>query len=95
MWEQSEFLQSLFPFHVWHAIFHVSNIFYVSTFQGEPGPDGGSVGYGFAFVDCATLRIWIGSIPDDASCAALGALLVQVKSSCLNALSNPFSRYIF
>ncbi|XP_021903258.1 DNA mismatch repair protein MSH7 isoform X2 [Carica papaya] len=41
--------------------------------------DNGSVVYGFAFVDCAALRIWVGSIEDDASCAALGALLMQVS----------------
>nr|AAF06013.1 MutS homolog 7 [Arabidopsis thaliana] len=35
--------------------------------------------YGFAFVDCAALRFWVGSISDDASCAALGALLMQVS----------------
>ncbi|WZZ28123.1 hypothetical protein YC2023_011524 [Brassica napus] len=35
--------------------------------------------YGFAFVDCASLRFWVGSISDDASCAALGALLMQVS----------------
>ncbi|XP_031387597.1 DNA mismatch repair protein MSH7 [Punica granatum] len=46
--------------------------------EGEPGPDTSSVGYGFAFVDCAALRVWIGSITDDSSCAALGALLMQV-----------------
>jgi len=38
--------------------------------------------YGFAFVDCAALRFWVGSISDDASCAALGALLMQV-SKCI------------
>ncbi|KAJ7969630.1 DNA mismatch repair protein [Quillaja saponaria] len=41
--------------------------------------DNGSVVYGFAFVDCAALRIWVGSICDDASCSALGALLMQVS----------------
>ncbi|KAK4774168.1 hypothetical protein SAY87_029187 [Trapa incisa] len=46
--------------------------------QGEPGADVGPVGYGFAFVDCAALRFWVGSIVDDASFSALGALLVQV-----------------
>ncbi|KAI3952729.1 hypothetical protein MKX01_039742, partial [Papaver californicum] len=35
--------------------------------------------YGFAFVDCASLKFWVGSISDDASCAALGALLMQVS----------------
>ncbi|PIN11346.1 Mismatch repair ATPase MSH6 (MutS family) [Handroanthus impetiginosus] len=35
--------------------------------------------FGFAFVDCAALKFWVGSISDDASCAALGALLMQVS----------------
>ncbi|KAE7998764.1 hypothetical protein FH972_003275 [Carpinus fangiana] len=47
--------------------------------EGNCDLDNGSVVYGFAFVDCAALRIWVGSISDDASCAALGALLVQVS----------------
>ncbi|XP_075661192.1 DNA mismatch repair protein MSH7 [Castanea sativa] len=43
------------------------------------GLDNGSIVYGFAFVDCAALRIWVGSINDDVSSAALGALLMQVS----------------
>nr|XP_007152815.1 hypothetical protein PHAVU_004G162000g [Phaseolus vulgaris]ESW24809.1 hypothetical protein PHAVU_004G162000g [Phaseolus vulgaris] len=43
------------------------------------GLDNGSVVYGFAFVDCARLRFWVGSIDDDTSCSALGALLMQVS----------------
>nr|POF02689.1 dna mismatch repair protein msh7 [Quercus suber] len=43
------------------------------------GLDNGSIVYGFAFVDCAALRIWVGSISDDVSSAALGALLMQVS----------------
>ncbi|XP_076949725.1 DNA mismatch repair protein MSH7-like [Bidens hawaiensis] len=39
----------------------------------------GTTAYGFAFVDCASLQFWIGSVTDDASCAALGALLMQVS----------------
>ncbi|XP_028080774.1 DNA mismatch repair protein MSH7 isoform X2 [Camellia sinensis] len=39
----------------------------------------GSTTYGFAFVDCAALKFWVGSISDDTSCAALGALLMQVS----------------
>ncbi|KAK4275790.1 hypothetical protein QN277_018814 [Acacia crassicarpa] len=39
----------------------------------------GSVEYGFAFVDCAALKLWVGSIDDDASCSDLGALLLQVS----------------
>ncbi|XP_027173583.1 DNA mismatch repair protein MSH7 [Coffea eugenioides] len=42
-------------------------------------PDNGSTSFGFAFVDCAALKFWVGSISDDASYAALGALLMQVS----------------
>lgn len=42
--------------------------------------DNGATAYGFAFADCAALRVWVGSINDDASHAALGALLMQVCS---------------
>ncbi|KAL3653095.1 Mismatch repair protein msh3 [Castilleja foliolosa] len=41
--------------------------------------ENGSTVFGFAFVDCAALKFWVGSISDDASCAALGALLMQVS----------------
>ncbi|KAG6723721.1 hypothetical protein I3842_03G222000 [Carya illinoinensis] len=47
--------------------------------EEHSGLDNGSIVYGFAFVDCAALKIWVGSIKDDASCAALGALLMQVS----------------
>ncbi|XP_021741550.1 DNA mismatch repair protein MSH7-like [Chenopodium quinoa] len=47
--------------------------------EGSCGVDGGTSVYGFAFVDCAALKIWIGSVSDDASCAALMALLMQVS----------------
>lgn len=46
--------------------------------QGNFGLDNGSNAYGFAFVDCAALKFWVGSFSDDASCAVLGALLMQV-----------------
>ncbi|KAL6627315.1 hypothetical protein ACP70R_031041 [Stipagrostis hirtigluma subsp. patula] len=39
----------------------------------------GSRVYGFAFLDYAALKIWVGSLHDDDSSAALGALLVQVS----------------
>ncbi|XP_048562203.1 DNA mismatch repair protein MSH7 isoform X2 [Triticum urartu] len=39
----------------------------------------GSRVYGFAFLDYAALKIWVGSLQDDDSSAALGALLVQVS----------------
>ncbi|XP_022882429.1 DNA mismatch repair protein MSH7 isoform X2 [Olea europaea var. sylvestris] len=41
--------------------------------------ENGSTVFGFAFVDCAALKFSVGSISDDASCAALGALLMQVS----------------
>lgn len=40
----------------------------------------GSTIYGFAFVDYAALKFWVGSVSDDDSRAALGALLMQVSS---------------
>ncbi|CAA0806439.1 DNA mismatch repair protein MSH7 [Striga hermonthica] len=63
-----------------------------TTLEGNIGPDAvhllaikeggilgnGSNAFGFAFVDCAALKFWVGSISDDASCAALEALLMQV-----------------
>ena len=49
--------------------------------QGNSSLENGSIIYGFAFVDCAALRFWVGSIDDDASCSALGALLMQVGSN--------------
>uniref|UniRef100_A0A2P2KHA4 DNA mismatch repair protein MSH7 n=1 Tax=Rhizophora mucronata TaxID=61149 RepID=A0A2P2KHA4_RHIMU len=47
--------------------------------EGSNGPDNGQRVYGFAFVDCAALRFWVGYISDDASCVSLGALLMQVS----------------
>ncbi|KAG9459293.1 hypothetical protein H6P81_003801 [Aristolochia fimbriata] len=43
------------------------------------GLETGSTAYGFAFLDYASLKFWVGSICDDASCAGLGALLMQVS----------------
>ncbi|CAI0628967.1 unnamed protein product [Linum tenue] len=47
--------------------------------EGNYGLDNDATSYGFAFVDCAALRFWIGSIEDDASYSALGALLMQIS----------------
>nr|XP_043629130.1 DNA mismatch repair protein MSH7 [Erigeron canadensis] len=47
--------------------------------EGVRSGDDGTIAYGFAFVDCAALQFWVGSVIDDASCAALGALLMQVS----------------
>ncbi|KAH9330915.1 hypothetical protein KI387_003023, partial [Taxus chinensis] len=38
-----------------------------------------SVVYGFAFVDAATCQFFVGSLFDDSSCSALGALLMQIS----------------
>ncbi|KAL2929255.1 DNA mismatch repair protein MSH7 [Bienertia sinuspersici] len=51
----------------------------LSIKEGSCGVDGSATIFGFAFVDCAALKIWIGSVSDDASCAALMALLMQVS----------------
>lgn len=64
-----------------------------TTSEGNIGPDAvhllamkeggmledGSILFGFAFVDCAALKFWVGCVSDDASYAALGALLMQVS----------------
>ncbi|KAE8682862.1 DNA mismatch repair protein MSH7 [Hibiscus syriacus] len=47
--------------------------------EDNHGVENGSTAYGFAFVDCAALKFWVGSISDDATCSALGALLMQVS----------------
>uniref|UniRef100_A0A1D1YCK8 DNA mismatch repair protein Msh6-2 n=1 Tax=Anthurium amnicola TaxID=1678845 RepID=A0A1D1YCK8_9ARAE len=47
--------------------------------EGNSISKNGTTAYGFAFVDCASLKFWVGSIDDDASCAALGTLLMQVS----------------
>ncbi|RAL37216.1 hypothetical protein DM860_004138 [Cuscuta australis] len=51
----------------------------LSVVEGRLGSENGSTSFGFAFVDCAALKIWVGSISDDASCAALAALLMQIS----------------
>ncbi|KAG6516026.1 hypothetical protein ZIOFF_026473 [Zingiber officinale] len=47
--------------------------------EGDCGSKDGSIFYGFAFLDNASLKCWVGSISNDNSCAALGALLVQIS----------------
>ncbi|KAG0498938.1 hypothetical protein HPP92_003629 [Vanilla planifolia] len=39
----------------------------------------GSTIYGFAFLDYAALKVWVGSFVDDGSFSSLGALLMQVS----------------
>nr|CAD1843050.1 unnamed protein product [Ananas comosus var. bracteatus] len=48
--------------------------------EGNRVSEKGSTEYGFAFLDHAALKFWVGSIFDDDSCAAIGALLMQVSS---------------
>ncbi|CAH9131382.1 unnamed protein product [Cuscuta epithymum] len=45
--------------------------------EGCVGLESSSTAYGFAFVDCAALKFWVGSISNDTS--ALGALLMQIS----------------
>ncbi|XP_072964211.1 DNA mismatch repair protein MSH7 isoform X1 [Typha angustifolia] len=47
--------------------------------EGKQLSEKGSAVYGFAFLDYAALKFWVGSIRDDDSCAGLGALLMQVS----------------
>ncbi|KAJ6362515.1 hypothetical protein OIU78_002839 [Salix suchowensis] len=54
-------------------------VYLLAIKEGNYGVDNGATAYGFAFADCAALRVWVGSINDDASHAALGALLMQIS----------------
>ncbi|KAH7657352.1 DNA mismatch repair protein MSH6 protein [Dioscorea alata] len=47
--------------------------------EGNGRMENGSIIYAFAFLDYAALKVWVGSLCDDASCAALGALVMQVS----------------
>ncbi|KAK9148929.1 hypothetical protein Scep_007686 [Stephania cephalantha] len=49
------------------------------SIKERSGSENGMTVYGFAFVDSASLKFWVGSISDDASGASLGALLMQVS----------------
>lgn len=68
-------------FFVWWFCFDI-------CIQGNCELGNGSTVYGFAFVDSAALKFWVGSISDDASCATLGALLMQVCFVLLNVLND-------
>ncbi|KAK9142438.1 hypothetical protein Syun_011838 [Stephania yunnanensis] len=52
---------------------------YMFLVIARSGSENGMTVYGFAFVDSASLKFWVGSISDDASGASLGALLMQVS----------------
>ncbi|XP_078439569.1 MUTS homolog 7 [Wolffia australiana] len=47
--------------------------------EGKYEGENRKTGYGFAFVDCAASRFWVGSVEDDGTCASLGTLLLQVS----------------
>ncbi|XP_058111124.1 DNA mismatch repair protein MSH7 [Magnolia sinica] len=47
--------------------------------EGHCDLENRSTEYGFAFLDYAALKFWVGSMCNDASCATLGALLMQVS----------------
>ncbi|WOL08138.1 DNA mismatch repair protein MSH7 [Canna indica] len=47
--------------------------------EGDCSSRNGSTVYGFAFLDYAALKFWVGSICEESTSAALGALLMQVS----------------
>ncbi|KAK9102607.1 hypothetical protein Sjap_019861 [Stephania japonica] len=55
------------------------NLLSIKEICKRSGSENGMTVYGFAFVDSASLKFWVGSISDDASGASLGALLMQVS----------------
>ena len=51
----------------------------------------GSVALGFAFVDAAAGKFYVGTINDDCSRSALESLLAQVLGLCIIFIMRPFS----
>ncbi|KAK1418538.1 hypothetical protein QVD17_27683 [Tagetes erecta] len=78
---ERKLVQVLTPSTLIHGNIGPQAVHLLSLKVGTSGLADGSTAYGFAFVDCASLQFWIGSVTDDASCAALGALLMQVSPS--------------
>ncbi|KAL8239783.1 hypothetical protein R6Q59_016350 [Mikania micrantha] len=76
---QRKLVQVLTPSTLIHGNIGPQTVHLLSLKEGTSGLADGTTAYGFAFVDCASLQFWIGSVIDDASCAALGALLMQVS----------------
>ncbi|KAK1396879.1 DNA mismatch repair protein MSH7 [Heracleum sosnowskyi] len=64
----------------------------LSIIEDNCGLDDGSTAYGFAFVDCAALKFWVGSFNDDSSYSALGTLLMQVSPKEILYESHGLSR---
>ncbi|KAI3670995.1 hypothetical protein L1987_87641 [Smallanthus sonchifolius] len=76
---QRKLVQVLTPSTLIHGNIGPQAVHLLSLKEGTSVLADGTTAYGFAFVDCASLQFWIGSVTDDASCAALGALLMQVS----------------
>ncbi|KAK9073780.1 hypothetical protein SSX86_006374 [Deinandra increscens subsp. villosa] len=76
---QRKLVQVLTPSTLIHGNIGPQAVHLLSLKEGTSSVADGTTAYGFAFVDCASLQFWIGSVTDDASCAALGALLMQVS----------------
>ncbi|XP_022042411.1 DNA mismatch repair protein MSH7-like [Helianthus annuus] len=74
---QRKLVQVLTPSTLIHGNIGPQAVHLLSLKEGTSDPADGTTAFGFAFVDCASLQFWIGSVTDDASCAALGALLMQ------------------
>ncbi|KAK1424849.1 hypothetical protein QVD17_20188 [Tagetes erecta] len=79
---ERKLVQVLTPSILIHGNIGPHAVYLLSLKEGTSGLADGSTAYGFAFVDYASLQFWIGSVTDDASCAALGALLMQVEVIC-------------
>ncbi|KAJ0540686.1 putative DNA mismatch repair protein MutS/MSH [Helianthus annuus] len=76
---QRKLVQVLTPSTLIHGNIGPQAVHLLSLKEGTSDSADGTTAFGFAFVDCASLQFWIGSVTDDASCAALGALLMQVS----------------
>lgn len=64
---------------------------HLMALQEQPCSGGGELGasqearvaYGFAFLDAAAGRFYVGAAQDDAGRSTLGALLMQARALCL------------
>ncbi|XP_035836733.1 DNA mismatch repair protein MSH7-like [Helianthus annuus] len=83
---QRKLVQVLTPSTLIHGNIGPQAVHLLSLKEGTSDPADGTTAFGFAFVDCASLQFWIGSVTDDASCAALGALLMQ-RRRCKKVIS--------
>ncbi|GJR86635.1 DNA mismatch repair protein MSH7 [Tanacetum coccineum] len=82
---QMELVNVLTPSTLIHGNIGPQAVHLLALKEGTSGLDDGTTAYGFAFVDCVALQFWVGSIIDDASSPALGALLMQCSIYSYNS----------